>query len=46
MPRIVVIGGGIVGLSTAMMLAKQGHEGREAFAAPGPSRADLLKAVA
>lgn len=26
MPRIVVIGGGIVGLSTAMMLAKQGHE--------------------
>lgn len=26
MPRIVVIGGGIVGLSTAMMLVKQGHE--------------------
>jgi 2-polyprenyl-6-methoxyphenol hydroxylase-like FAD-dependent oxidoreductase len=26
MPRIVVIGGGIVGLSTAMMLTKQGHE--------------------
>ena len=26
MPRIVVIGGGIVGLSMAMMLAKQGHE--------------------
>lgn len=26
MPRIVVIGGGIVGLSTAMILAKQGHE--------------------
>jgi glycine/D-amino acid oxidase-like deaminating enzyme len=26
MARIVVIGGGIVGLSTAMMLAKQGHE--------------------
>jgi 2-polyprenyl-6-methoxyphenol hydroxylase-like FAD-dependent oxidoreductase len=26
MPRIVVIGGGIVGLSTAMMLAKQGHD--------------------
>jgi 2-polyprenyl-6-methoxyphenol hydroxylase-like FAD-dependent oxidoreductase len=25
-PRIVVIGGGIVGLSTAMMLARQGHE--------------------
>jgi 2-polyprenyl-6-methoxyphenol hydroxylase-like FAD-dependent oxidoreductase len=26
MPRIVVIGGGIVGLSMAMMLARQGHE--------------------
>jgi 2-polyprenyl-6-methoxyphenol hydroxylase-like FAD-dependent oxidoreductase len=26
MPRIVVIGGGIVGLSMAMILAKQGHE--------------------
>jgi hypothetical protein len=26
MPRIVIVGGGIVGLSTAMMLAKQGHE--------------------
>jgi 2-polyprenyl-6-methoxyphenol hydroxylase-like FAD-dependent oxidoreductase len=26
MPKIVVIGGGIVGVSMAMMLAKQGHE--------------------
>ena len=26
MPRIVVIGGGIVGLSMAMMLTRQGHE--------------------
>ena len=26
MPRIVVIGGGIVGLYMAMMLAKQGHQ--------------------
>ena len=118
MPRIVAMGGGVVGLSMAMLLAKQGHEvtvleqidasiegrpapeppgpmaqfqqafgvamlydpdvyrgtmefismmalpeqvftrdgfgarvaaaaeGREAFSAPGPSRSDLLKALA
>jgi 2-polyprenyl-6-methoxyphenol hydroxylase-like FAD-dependent oxidoreductase len=26
MPRIVVVGGGVVGLSTALMLARQGHD--------------------
>jgi 2-polyprenyl-6-methoxyphenol hydroxylase-like FAD-dependent oxidoreductase len=26
MPRIIVVGGGLVGLATALMIAKQGHE--------------------
>ena len=39
MPRIVIIGGGVVGLSTAMLLTKQGHEitvlERDGAGAPG-----------
>jgi glycine/D-amino acid oxidase-like deaminating enzyme len=39
MPRIVVVGGGIVGLSTALILTRQGHEAtvleRDGDAMPG-----------
>ncbi len=56
MPRIVVIGGGVVGLPAALMegFARPGFAdqltaaagGREAFVPPSPSRSELLGMLA